>query len=168
MFASISCLFATEINLNQNQLESGTVVLFSPPVMNKKFYTFELGIIAEKKIQQWNYNYNAIASAVIFEDWKNQEGELKAGGLGFKGGVLLPILSWPHLFLVGQLGFAKTALHPNPLFGKDKNITSKKDMFFVENAVLVFYKHALFKFTYQVSNVKYFKTHIFLTIGWHY
>jgi hypothetical protein len=151
---------------NDYVLKSGYLAALAPPYVNKKYYLLEFGFVSEKIISSWDYKYNAYVTASLFEDWLNQTGKLRAGGLGFKGGVMLPTQPWIPLLFTLSVGFAKTVLHNQPIVGYDNQSAAKKDMFLIEGGALYhFNKKYFLRYAYQLSNVKYFKRHTFLELG---
>ena len=132
---------------------------------NKDYFLLEFGFVTEKKIKSWDYYYNAYVTAGVFQDEQDLTGKLKAGALGFKGGVMLPTQPWVPLLFTTTLGFAKTVLHKNPFLGRDTQSVDKKTMLLVEAGLLYHYDRYFLRFAYQLSNVKYFKRHTFFMIG---
>lgn len=143
------------------------LIIFAPPIINKDYFLIEFGFISEKDIISWNYKYNAYAAVTLFQDSLDKK-HLRAGALGFKGGVILPTQLWTPLFLTGALGFAKTALHKEPFFGREDSSTAQKDMIFLEIGALYKYDKYFFVLNYQRSNVKYFTKHTNLMFGVNY
>ncbi len=152
----------------EHLFKDGTYLAFAPPYVNKDYFLIEYGFVVQKQLKEIKYDYNAYVVASLFEDWKDKDGDLKAGGLGFKVGALFPLIkSFPTSLKVGA-GFAKTTLHKNPIFGKTESAVAKKDMGILE-AGLVFRYHKFFVGgTYQFSNVKYFTRHVFISFGVNY
>lgn len=150
---------------NQFLIPKGNLLILAPPVINKDYFLLEFGFLTEKEIKPWNYKYNAYVTAALFQDSLDKEGHLKAGGLGFKGGVILPTQPWVPLYFTLTVGFAKTALHTNPFFGRDDESVSRRTMFLIESGALYRLDKYFLRFAYQVSNVKYFKRHAILTFG---
>jgi hypothetical protein len=152
---------------NEFILPKGNLMIFAPPVVNKDYFLIEFGFVTEKSIKSWSYKYNAYVTAALFQDWLDK-GDLRAGALGFKGGVMLPTQPWIPLLLTGSFGFAKTALHKNPFLGKDASSVAQKDMIFLEAGALYHYDQYFIRFAYQRSNVKYFTRHTILMFGVNY
>jgi hypothetical protein len=151
---------------NEFALKKGYLAAFAPPYVNKNYYLLEFGFLSEKEIKSWSYKYNAYVTAALFEDWLHQKEKLRAGGLGFKAGVMLPTQPWVPLLFTFSAGFAKTVLHNQPIVGSDSQSADKKDMFLLEAGALYhFNKKYLLRFAYQISNVKYFNRHTFLMFG---
>lgn len=151
---------------NEFVLKQGYLAALAPPYANKKYYDLEFGFISEKAINSWSYKYNAYVTAALFEDWLNQTGKLRAGGLGFKAGVLLPTQPWVPLLFTLTVGFAKTVLHNQPIVGYENQSADKKDMFLFEGGAMYhFHKKYFLRYAYQISNVKYFHRHTFLMLG---
>lgn len=146
----------------------GNLVAIAPPVINKDYFSFEFGFLTEKKINSWDYEYNAYVSAILFQDWLNQDEHLRAGGLGFRGGVLLPILPWTPLLFTTTIGFSKTVLHRKPFFGNAEKSVSKKDMFSIEAGFVYKIDKYYLRSVYQQSNVKYFNRHLIISFGVYY
>jgi len=147
--------------------KEGALVNFAPPVINKNYYLFEYGFIVRKEISKWKYGYNAFVNASLWEDWKNRSDNLHAGALGFKAGVLFPLLSKPLFYRVAG-GFAKSVLHKNPIFGKDDQSVSKKTLLLFEAGLVYKFDKTYVSATFQQNNVKFFKRHIFLSVGVNY
>jgi hypothetical protein len=155
------CLAGT----NDFVFHQGNLAILAPPVVNKDYYLLEFGFVTEKKIKSWDYKYNAYVNAALFEDWLNKTDRLRAGGLGFKGGVILPTQPWVPLLFSMTVGYAKTVLNKNPLIGKDEANIAKKDMVLLEAGILYRYDKYFLRFVYQRSNVKYFNRHTILMMG---
>lgn len=145
----------------------GAIVNFAPPVVNKDYYLFEYGFTVRKEIKKWKYGYNAFVNASLFEDWKKRTDNLRAGALGFKGGVLFPLPEPPLFYRVG-VGFAKTVLHKNPIFGKEEQSVSKKTMLLFELGLVYKFDNFYYSATYQLTNVRFFTRHLFLSVGVNY
>ncbi len=145
----------------------GSLINVAPPVINKDYYLFEYGFVVKKEIKKWKYGYNAFVNASFFEDWKGRSDNLHAGALGFKGGVLFPFSNYPVYYRVAT-GFAKTALHKNPLFGKEEQSVSKKTMILLEAGLVYKFNNTFAGLSYQINNVKYFKRNIVLSFGVNY
>ena len=148
--------------------KQGHMFMLAPPVINKDYFLFEFGFLTDKKIQTWNYNYNAYVTVALFQDWSDQKDGLKAGALGFKGGVILPTQPWIPLLFSMSLGFAKTALHEKPFLGREAKSVADTDMFLIEAGPLYRIDNYFIRFIYQVSNVRYFNRHTILTMGVNY
>lgn len=163
MIVSVSA-FAEKSNI---LFKDGSLVNFAPPVINKQYYLIEYGFMVKKKIKKWDYGYNAFVNASLFEDWKGRSDNLHAGALGFKGGVLFPLMNTPLFYRVA-VGFAKSVLHKNPIFGNDKQSVSKKTMFLFELGGVYNFNPVYVGLNYQVSNVSFFTRHIILSVGVNY
>lgn len=163
IFFTTTCFAETK----QYALHDGNMVVLAPPLVNKDYYLLEFGFVVQKKIKAWDYNYNAYVNGALFEDWKDRSDNLRAGALGFKAGVLFPVLKVPLSVKIGG-GFAKTVLHKNPIFGKSEQSVQKKDMFLLELGALYNFDRYFVSFTYQKSNVRYFERNTFLAIGVNY
>lgn len=151
-------------------IPSSHMIALAPPFVNKDFYLLEFGFVSEKKIKfkTWTYPYDAYVTATLSEDWLDQKDRLRAGGLGFKAGVMLPTQPWIPLLFTTTLGFAKTALNRQPLIGNESQNVDKKDMFLIEGGALYRYDKYYLRFAYQLSNVKYFKRKTFFMLGVNY
>lgn len=149
-------------------IPKGNLAMIAPPVINKDYFSFEFGFLTDKKIKAWDYGYNAYASVTLFQDWLDQEEHLRAGGLGFRGGVILPFQPWIPLLFTTTLGYSKTVLHKNPFFGKSEQNVSKKDMFSIEAGFLYRIDKFFLRTVYQRSNVKYFTRHVIVLFGVYY
>lgn len=145
----------------------GNLINFAPPVINKQYYLFEFGFMIQKKIKNWDYGYNAFVNASLFEDWKGRTDNLRAGAMGFKGGVMFPLLKKPVFYRVAG-GFGKSVLHKNPVFGKDEQSVSKKNLFLFEVGGVYKFDHSFVSLTYQKTNVKFFTRNLFLSFGVNY
>ncbi|MBC7539553.1 MAG: hypothetical protein H7281_12085 [Bacteriovorax sp.] len=150
---------------NEFAFHKGNLAILAPPVINKDYYLLEFGFVTEKKIKYWDYSYNAYVNAALFEDWLGKTDRLRAGGLGFKGGVILPTQPWIPLLFTVTVGYAKTVLNKNPLIGNESSNVSKKDMILLETGILYHYDKYFLRFAYQRSNVKYFSRHTILMLG---
>lgn len=162
LMTACPCLFAESRNF---VFPKGNLVVLAPPYINKDYYLLEFGFISEKQIKAWDYHYNAYVTGALFEDWKNQKDRLHAGGLGFKGGVMLPTQPWVPLLFTTTIGYAKTVLHRNPILGKDEQSAAKKDMILIEVGALYRVEKYFLRFAYQRSNVNYFNRHTILMMG---
>lgn len=149
-------------------LPNGNLVLFAPPVINKDYFLIEFGFVIEKKIKAFDFGYNAYVNAALFEDWLGKKDRLRAGGLGFKGGVILPTQPWIPLLFTLSTGFAKTVLHKDPVFGRDEQSVDEKVMILLEAGAMYRYDKYFIRLAYQRSNVSYFSRHTFLTLGVNY
>lgn len=121
-----------------------------------------------KEIKKWGMGYNAFVNASLFEDWKGRSDNLHAGALGFKGGVMFPLLKNQPLFYRVAGGFAKSVLHKNPVFGKDEQSVSKKNLFLFEAGAVYRFDPVFVGLTYQRTNVKFFSRNLFLSVGVNY
>lgn len=149
-------------------LNEGRLLIIAPPVINKNYFLSEFGYVIQKKIMKFDYSYNAYVDVALFEDWLNQKDNQKAAALGFKGGVILPTQHELPFLATITLGYAKSILHPSPIFGREDAITSKHEMVFFELGALYHYQNYFLKLTYQKSNVQFFKRHTFLALGVNY
>lgn len=143
-------------------IEDKFLVLAGLPVINKDYYSLEFGFLTKKKAK--NYQYNAYVTATLFEDWLDHPGKVRSGALGFKGGVILPQNNIP-LYTMLSVGFAKTALHNNPLFGKEEQSIARKDMLFLEVGALYRIDKIFLRLAYQRGTVKHFKRHVIFSVG---
>lgn len=139
------------------------LALAALPLINKDYYSLEFGFLTKKK--SWNYEYNAFVTATLIEDWLDQPGNLRAAALGFKGGVILPTQQKIPLYGMFALGFAKTVLHKNPLFGPEEQTIKKKDRLFVEASALYKLDNYLLRMSYQKGTVRYFHRHFIISVG---
>ncbi len=139
---------------------------YTPHLINPKFFSIEIGFVTQKSIKRWNYPYHAFANLLIAEESYTTNDELRAGALGAKAGILLPTQPWIPLFVSSSFGFAKTALHHEPWFGKTEQTIEDKTLLLAEFGLLYRYgKKLLFKASYQFNTVDYFKRKTFLAIG---
>ena len=146
-------------------IEKEKLIFFTPSIINPKYFAFEFGFRSHKKISRFHYPYNAFAEAFVAEETYTTAPDLRAGALGFKGGVILPTQPWVDFFLQFSLGYAKTALHEDPFFGKREKSHTIKDMFLVEAGAMYRYKTLFLRFLYQESTVKYFTKKTFIGLG---
>lgn len=163
LFSASSISFAGS---NEHVMPKGTFAMLAPPGINKDYFLLEFGFVTEKEFKPWSYKYNAYVTGALFQDSYKRSDNLKAGGLGFKGGVLLPTQPWVPLLATVTVGFAKTVLHKNPIMGRDPSTVDKKDMFLLEGGLLYhFDQKYIIRSAYQVSNVRYIKTHFIIMLG---
>ncbi|MBI2521323.1 MAG: hypothetical protein HYV97_12950 [Bdellovibrio sp.] len=146
-------------------LEKEKLVFFAPNIINTKYFCFEFGFRSQKKIDSLHYLYNAFAEAFVAEESYTTSQDLRAGALGFKGGVILPTQPWIDLFLQFSLGYAKTALHEDPWLGKREESRSIRDMFLIEAGAMYRYKTLFLRFIHQENTVKYFTRKTFIALG---
>ncbi|OFZ14121.1 MAG: hypothetical protein A2X86_04525 [Bdellovibrionales bacterium GWA2_49_15] len=146
-------------------LEKEKLVFFAPNIINPKYFCFEFGFRSHKKIERFHYPYNAFAEAFVEEEAYTTSPDLRAGALGFKGGVILPTQPWINFSLQFSLGYAKTALHEDPWFGKREKSHTIHDMFLVEAGAMYRYKTILLRFIYQETTLKYFTRKTFISFG---
>ena len=151
--------------IKDHVFKTGRLLLVGPPLVNKDYFLLEYGFVTDKKIKSWDYQYNAYVTATLFQDWLGNSNQLRAGALGFKAGFILPFQPWIPLEFTITTGFAKTVLHKNPFLGRDHLTVAKKDMVLLESGLLYHYDNYFFRFSYFVSNVKYFKRHALITMG---
>lgn len=163
LILTITCSASAWAKSNDFVFPRGNLVFFAPPVINKDYFLLEFGFITEKIAR--GAKYNAYVTAGLFQDSQDQDGKLKAGALGFKGGIMIPTQPWVPLIFTMAGGFAKTVLHKNPFLGKDDTAAAQKDMFLLEPGFLYRIDKYMIRAVYQVSNVKYFKRHFILTFG---
>ncbi|AUN98792.1 hypothetical protein C0V70_11910 [Bacteriovorax stolpii] len=166
----LSSLFINSVamadELDDMDMPKGTLLMLAPPVVNKKYFNLEFGFLTEKEFKPWSYEYNAYVTAAVFQDSYKRNDNLKTAGLGFKGGVFLPTQKWVPLLATLSIGYAKTALHKNPIFGKEESSKDKKNMFLLEVGALYYIDKKYFiRYAYQLSNVKYIKTHSIIMLG---
>ncbi|MBY0413363.1 MAG: hypothetical protein K2Q18_04330 [Bdellovibrionales bacterium] len=149
-------------------MPKGGLILFGPPGINKDYFLFEWGFVTEKKIKTWDYKYNAYVTVTLFQDASGRNDNYKAGALGFKGGVFLPIQPWIPLLFSLNVGYAKTALHKDPFLGRDDSSLERKDMILAEAGLFYRIDNFILRYSYQYSNIKYFKRHLLFTVGVNY
>lgn len=149
-------------------ISKGNYATLALPVINKDYLAFEFGFLTEKKIKAWNYEYNAYFGGTLFQDWEHQKENQRAGGLGFRGGVILPFQPWIPLLFTTTIGFSKTVLHRDPFFGNSKKNISKKDMYSFEVGLLYRIDEYFIRAAYQVSNVKYVTRNSIFFFGVYY
>jgi len=141
------------------------IVFYTPQLLNKKFFAMDFGFVTKKFIPSFDYAFNAFAAFFIAEESYTTNAELRAGELGFKGGVYLPTQPWVPLFLQLSFGYAKTALHERPWFGKNDQSVRRDTMFLLEGGALYQYKIVIFRFIYQINNQSYLTRKTFFSIG---
>lgn len=147
-------------------LSNKSLILLAPPVINKDYFLFEYGFVVNKDIN--DYQYNAYVTIAFFEESPDRPDNLKAGALGFKGGVLLPVYQdLPVSFKLG-VGFARSVLHHRPFLGKDEQTTSKNNMILIESGLLYHHHQYSFGITYQRNTIDYFTRKLFLNFGVNY
>lgn len=147
-------------------LKHKRVMYYTPHILNPKYFGFEFGFVTDKKIKSWNYPYNAFAKILIAEDFYKYDPNLRAGALGFKVGIMLPIQPWIPVSLEMGIGYSKTSLQNDPWLGKDEDRLQNKDMFMAEaGLVWIFRRKLLFRLNYQYNNVVYFQRKLFFSIG---
>ena len=115
-----------------------------------------------------SYHYNAYVAAFLAEESYSTHQNLRAGALGGKGGVLLPIMPWAPIFFETSVGFAKTALHKDPWFGKKEDSVATRTQLLIQCGAVVRYGQMLFFSHYQVNNLNYFSKKFFLGLGYHF
>jgi hypothetical protein len=152
-------------NYSKLQLPREKFFYYTPNMMNHNFTGYEFGFFTRKKIKWAGYPYNAFASFIINHEQYKDDRNLSAGALGFKGGVLLPTQPWIPFFLQLSVGFAKTALHKDPFFGKREQSIYTSDIFFYEFGAVCRYKKIIIKLSYRDRTVDYFYKKLFLSIG---
>lgn len=147
-------------------LSNKSLILLAPPVINKDYFLFEYGFVVNKNLN--DYQYNAYVAIAFFEESPDRLDNLKAGALGFKGGVLLPVYrEIPVSFKLGA-GFARSVLHHNPFLGKDEQTTSKNNMILIESGLLYHHDQYSLGITYQRNTIDYFTRKLFLNVGVNY
>lgn len=150
----------------EGTLKNDRLFIIAPPIINKDYYLIEYGFSVLKHVK--NYDYNAYVKAALFEDWLNRPDDLKAGALGFKAGILMPLnKSLPLSFQFGG-GFAKAVLHKSPVFGKTEQSQSRNNLFLLEAGLTYKYQDYLVNLVYQRNNVGYFSRKLFLSFGVNY
>jgi len=142
------------------------VFLVTPGFFNPKYFSIGFGFITQKKIL--TYHYNAYVIAFAAEESYTTHQELRAGALGGKGGVLLPVVPWVPIFLESAVGFAKTALHKDPWLGKSKDSIATRTQLLIQGGVLVRHRKMLFFSNYQINNLNYFSKKLFVGVGYHF
>ncbi len=155
----------------ENTLHGKRIMFYTPHLLNPRFFGFEFGFMAEKRLNGWDFNYNAFAKALVAEELYNIDtaSELRAGMLGVKAGIILPTHSWFPFFLEFAFGFAKTAYHKDPWFGKQDDSVASADMFLLEaGAIYRVGDKFLLRINYQLNNVDYVAKKLFLSVGFNY
>jgi len=149
----------------ENLLNKNSIAVYTPHVINPKYFSFEFGFLSKKSISSINYAYRAFAEAFIAEESYTTDTNLRAAALGFKGGVILPTQPWIPLNIQFGFGYAKTALHESPWFGRRDESKTIKDMFLVEAGLLYQYKDYFLRLIYQQNNLKFFTKKSFFSMG---
>lgn len=137
----------------------------TPPAINGSHMAIETGFITQKKYEKFNYDYNAFVGAFLARETYIANHQLKTAELGFKGGLLFPVVPIIPIFLQGNAGYAKTAFQEDPIFGKSKQTISKKDMFFYELGSLYHFERFFLNALYQKNNLNTVEQSYFLSIG---
>lgn len=106
--------------------------------------------------------------ATLFEESTARADQLKAGALGFKAGVFLPIYVEIPLALKLSGGIARSVLHPSPILGKKEKTVSKNNMFLLDAGLLYQHQNFLISLTYQYNTIDYFTRKTFVTFGVNY
>lgn len=164
LFFFISKLHAA--SLKNIILKKEKITYYTPHLINPKYFAFEFGFITKKIIRPWKYNYNAFVRAFMAEESYTTNSNLRAAAIGGKAGFLLPTQPWIPLYLEYNVGFARTALHKHPWFGKEEQTESSKYLILTELGIVMKFKNKiLIKVHYQLNNVSYFKKKLFLSIG---
>ena len=153
------------VEMSEFVFKSGTLLSLGLPYVNKDYYLIEFGFVTAKKYKKFNFDYNAFVTASLFEDWLDRNDKLRAGALGFKAGIMAPSQPWVPVLFSLSAGFAKTVLHKNPILGRERTASGKKDMFLIETGIIYKYNQYYARLAYQISNVKYFKRHTLITLG---
>ena len=170
MFLKIFIFIILNLNLcyagPKSSFKDGNFISIAPPVINKNYYLLEYGFIIEKNVRE--YPFNAYVNLSLFEDWLNRKDDLQAGALGFKAGVIMPLLKEIPLSFQFGGGFAKAVLHPNPVFGRSEQTVSKNNMLLVETGLKYKINDYFVGATYQFNTVKYFSRKIFISCGVNY
>ncbi len=152
--------------LDEMELDRGTLIMLAPPGVNKDYFDLELGFVTDKEFKPWSYEYNAYVTASLFQDSYKRSDKYKAAGLGFKGGLFLPTQKWVPFMATVSVGYAKAVLHKNPIFGREPSSKEKKNMLLIEAGGLFHINKTYFvRYSYQLSNVKFFKTHALIMLG---
>lgn len=163
-FLSLEVYANSNVSIEEETFKNKKFFLYSPEMLNPKTFNLSFSYLIEKKIFK-KYKFNAFAGIFIAqEEDKFQEG-LKAGALGFKGGVIIPTQKWLPIYLITNLGYAKTTLQQNPWFGTREQSTFIKDMFLLEGGFLIKWNNILLTYKTQINNIKYFKNHNFISLG---
>lgn len=147
-------------------LPEGNISFITPTILNNRYFRFEIGYVVDKKIKSIDYNFNAFVEAILGEETYAKDENVRAGSLGGKGGLLLPTQPWIPFYLYMATGYAKAALHGDPWLGKKEDSIALKDMFLAEGGALFTYnRRVLFRYSYEVTTVKFFKKKSFFSIG---
>jgi hypothetical protein len=150
-------------------LQKKSLTIYTPHIINPKYFAFEIGYVTDKRFEFINYSYNAFAKAFAAEEFYTTDTVLRAGALGAKAGVFLPTQPWFPIYLEMAFGYAKTSLHIDPWLGDRDNSVQTKSLLLAEGGVMYCHKkNFLVRVTYQVNNLKYFTKKIFFSIGFNY
>lgn len=147
-------------------LKNKRIMYYTPHILNPKYFGFEFGFVTDKKIESWNFPYNAFAKILLAEDFYKYDPNLRAGALGFKLGLMIPTQPWIPISLELAIGYAKTSLQKDPWLGEDEDRLQNKDLFMAEGGLVWIYNQKLlFRLNYQYNNVDYFVRKVFFSIG---
>lgn len=146
-------------------LSKEKIFFYTPHIINQKYFAIEFGFQSLKKIEYFNYPFNAFAMAFLAEESYTVNPALRTGVLGFKGGVSFPTQPWIPLSLIITGGYAKTALHEDPWFGKRDQSVERDDLFLIEGGASYRYKDFLIRYVYQLNTVKSLTRKSFLALG---
>ncbi|MBT7609461.1 MAG: hypothetical protein HN576_06880 [Bacteriovoracaceae bacterium] len=150
-------------------LKKKTLAIYTPHVINPKYFSFEFGFVTEKKIQTLNYNFNAFAKILIAEEFFSTASNLRAGAIGIKTGLFLPTQSWIPLLIEMAIGYAKTSLHETPWLGDRRESEEDSELLLFEAGAIYRVSHTLLlRVVYQINNLHYFKRHTFFSVGFNF
>jgi len=150
--------------MNNMLMPKGKLAFYTPVILNPKYFSFSFSFLTRKKLSR-NYHFNAFAGIFLAEESFTTNDDIRAGALGFKGGVLLPTQPWVPLYFQFSFGYAKTVLHREPWFGKKDQSFQIKDMLMVETGILFKWKQFLLRYVFQINTTSYFKKKNFISIG---
>ncbi len=146
-------------------LEHEFMVMFAPAQLNSHSFVFEVGYALPKEITTLNYHYNAFVEGIIKGE-SSKDSNIKSGGLGAKGGVILPTQIWLPISFQFAAGYAKTSRQKDPWFGKNEQSLSRQNILFAELSILLMIKKKyLFKYSYELGSNNNFQQKQFLSVG---
>ena len=65
-FLFISSLARSE-ELSDMEMPKGTLIMFAPPGVNKKYFDLEFGFLTEKNFKSWNYDTTPTLRPLFFK-----------------------------------------------------------------------------------------------------
>lgn len=146
-------------------LKQDLMVMFAPAQLNSHSFVFEFGYVIPKEIPSFNYHYNAFVEGILKGE-SEKEANIKSGGIGAKGGIILPTQTWLPLSFQIAAGYAKTSRQKDPWFGKNEQSLSRQDLLFIDLGLMLIIKERyLIKYSYEIDSNKNFQQKQFLAMG---